>query len=122
MWLMLQQDEPDDFVLATGETVTVREFAEWCFAAAGIKLEWRGEGLDEEGLCVDTGRSLIAVDPRYFRPTEVDLLIGDPSKAHQMLGWRHETNVRDLAIERTDADLIEMNTAPLGAGRSGANV
>jgi GDPmannose 4,6-dehydratase len=122
MWLMLQQDEPDDFVLATGETVTVREFAEWCFAAAGIKLEWRGEGLDEEGICADTGRSLIAVDPRYFRPTEVDLLIGDPSKAHQMLGWRHETNVRDLAIEMTAADLIEMNTAPLGIGRSGASV
>ena len=116
MWLMLQQDEPEDFVLATGEAVTVREFAEWCFAAAGIALEWRGEGLTEEGICVDTGRSLIAVDPRYFRPTEVELLIGDPSKAHAKLGWRHETNVRDLAAEMTAADLIEMKVAPLGAG------
>ncbi len=116
MWLMLQQDEPEDFVLATGETVTVREFAEWCFAAAGIVLEWRGEGLSEEGICVDTGRSLIAVDPRYFRPTEVELLIGDPSKAHAKLGWRHETNVRDLAAEMTAADMIEMKVAPLGAG------
>ena len=115
MWLMLQQDQPDDFVLATGETTTVRQFAEWCFAAAGLRLEWRGQGLAEEGYCTDTGRSLIAVDPRYFRPTEVDVLVGDASKAHAMLGWRHETNVRDLAAEMTAADLTVMKFAPLGA-------
>jgi GDPmannose 4,6-dehydratase len=114
MWLMLQQDAPEDFVLATGETVRVRSFVEWCFAEAGLEIAWQGEGVDEVGLCRSTGRQLVAVDPRYFRPTEVDLLIGDPGKAHRKLGWRHETSARQLAAEMVAADLVEMRDAPLG--------
>ncbi|MFM5949548.1 MAG: GDP-mannose 4,6-dehydratase [Novosphingobium sp.] len=105
MWLMVQQDEGDDYVLATGETTTVRQFVEWSFADAGIALEWRGSGVDEQGFCCKTGALRVAVDPRYFRPTEVDLLIGDPGKAHQKLGWRHKTGVRELAREMVEADL-----------------
>jgi GDPmannose 4,6-dehydratase len=114
MWLMLQQDEPDDFVLATGETTTVRQFAQWAFADAGIPVEFRGEGIEEKGYGMGDGRCLIQVDPRYFRPTEVDLLIGDPRKAHQKLGWRHETSVRELAREMVEADLQIMRDAPIG--------
>ena len=113
MWLMLQQDEPDDFVLATGETTEVRQFVKWAFEDAGIGLEFRGEGLAEKGYCAKTGRCLVEVDPRYFRPTEVELLIGDPSKAHQKLGWRHETPVRELAREMVQADMIVMQGAPI---------
>lgn len=113
MWMMLQQDEPDDYVLATGETTSVRQFVEWAFADAGIRLEWRGSGIDERGFCASTGRCLVEVDPRYFRPTEVDLLLGDPSKAHQKLGWRHETSVRELAREMVEADLEIMKNAPI---------
>ena len=113
MWLMLQQDEPDDFVLATGETTEVRQFVKWAFEDAGIALEFRGTGLEEKGFCTKTGRCLVEVDPRYFRPTEVELLIGDPSKAHQKLGWRHETPVRELAREMVQADLIVMQGAPI---------
>ena len=117
MWLMLQQDKPDDYVLATGETIAVREFVSWCFAEVGITLAWRGEGLDEEGICQATGKSLVEVDPRYFRPTEVDLLKGDSAKAHERLGWRHETNARSLAAEMVAADLLTMRDAPLGRDR-----
>ena len=116
MWLMLQQDEPEDYVLATGETNTVRQFVEWAFEDVGIALEWRGDGADEQGFCKATGALRVAVDPRYFRPTEVDLLIGDPAKAHQKLGWRHETSVRDLAREMVQADLEVMRTAAVGLG------
>ncbi|WP_374282485.1 GDP-mannose 4,6-dehydratase [Novosphingobium sp.] len=116
MWMMLQQDEPDDYVLATGETNTVRQFVEWSFADVGIELEWRGEGAAEQGFCKQTGALRVAVDPRYFRPTEVDLLIGDPTKAHTKLGWRHETSVRDLAREMVQADLDVMRTAAIGLG------
>lgn len=116
MWLMLQQDEPDDYVLATGTTTSVRQFVEWAFEDAGIALEWRGEGVDEQGFCRQSGALRVAVDPRYFRPTEVDLLIGDPSKAHQKLGWRHETDVRELAREMVRADLETMRTAAIGRG------
>ncbi len=105
MWLMLQQDEPDDYVLATGITTPVRSFTEWAFADAGIELEWRGTGTEEKGYCRATGQLRVAVDPRYFRPTEVDLLIGDAGKAHQKLGWRAEITVRDLAREMVQADL-----------------
>ena len=105
MWMMLQQDEPDDYVLATGETTPVRAFVEWAFEDVGIELQWSGEGTDEKGICRRTGRTIVEVDPRYFRPTEVDLLIGDPSKAHQRLGWRHETSVRELAREMVLSDL-----------------
>ena len=105
MWMMMQQDEPDDYVLATGETTPVRDFVEWAFEDVGIALEWKGEGVDEKGYCKASGKCLVEVDPRYFRPTEVDLLIGDASKAHQKLGWRHETPVRELCREMVAADL-----------------
>ncbi len=108
MWLMLQQDQPDDYVLATGETTSVRQFAEWAFADAGIDLVWQGSGAQERGLCRQTGALRVAIDPRYFRPTEVDLLIGDPGKAHRKLGWRHQTSVRDLVREMVAADLALM--------------
>jgi GDPmannose 4,6-dehydratase len=111
MWLMLQQDVPDDYVLATGETTPVRTFVEWAFADAGISLDWRGEGVDEKGYDRRTGRCLVEVDPRYFRPTEVDLLVGDPSKARTKLGWHHERSARDLAREMVGEDLKIMQTA-----------
>ena len=113
MWLMMQQDEPDDYVLATGETTEVREFVRWAFEDAGIPIEFRGEGVDERGYAKADGRVLVEVDPRYFRPTEVDLLIGDPGKAHQKLGWRHETSVRELAREMVMADMQVMRDAPI---------
>ncbi len=114
MWLMLQQDEADDYVLATGETTPVRTFVEWAFADVGIALRWDGEGAEEKGYCDRSGNCLVEIDPRYFRPTEVDLLIGDPAKAKRKLGWTHETPVRDLAREMVLADLEEMKTAPIG--------
>jgi GDPmannose 4,6-dehydratase len=113
MWLMLQQDEPDDYVLATGETTPVRSFVEWAFADVGIAIEWKGSGADEKGYCSETGRCLLEVDPRYFRPTEVDLLIGDPSKAKARLGWSHDTSIRDLVSEMVEADLQVMRDAPI---------
>ena len=105
MWLMLQQEQPDDYVLATGETHSVRSFVEWAFEEVDIAIEWRGEGIDEVGVDRATGRAIVVIDPRYFRPTEVDLLIGDPGKAHRVLGWKHETPVRELAREMVAADL-----------------
>ncbi len=116
MWRMMQQDEGDDYVLATGVTTTVRQFVEWAFADAGINLEWRGSGVAEQGFCQKTGALRVAVDPRYFRPTEVELLIGDPSKARQKLGWRAEIGVRELAREMVLADLETMKTASVGRG------
>jgi GDPmannose 4,6-dehydratase len=113
MWLMLQQDEPDDYVLATGETTEVREFVRWAFEDAGVPIEFRGAGTDEKGYSLADGRVLVEVDPRYFRPTEVDLLIGDPRKAHQKLGWRHETSARELAREMVAADMLLMQDAPI---------
>ena len=113
MWMMLQQDEPDDYVLATGETTQVREFVRWAFEDAGIPIEFRGEGIEEKGYCQSTGNCLIEIDPRYFRPTEVDLLIGDPAKAKQKMGWAHETSVRELAREMVEADLEIMKNAPI---------
>src|SRR6266568_2938677 len=108
MWLMMQQREPDDYVLATGETHSVREFIERAFAVVGRHIEWRGKGKDEHGVDVKTGSTLVCVDPRYFRPTEVDLLIGDPSKARARLGWTHTTSFDDLIAEMVDADICEM--------------
>jgi GDPmannose 4,6-dehydratase len=105
MWMMLQQDEPDDYVLATGEKHSVREFVEKAFAIVGKEITWQGSGVDEKGLDKSSGRVLVEVDPRYFRPTEVDLLLGDPSKARQKLGWKHRTSFEDLVREMVEADL-----------------
>lgn len=113
MWMILQQDEADDYVLATGETTSVRDFVRWAFEDAGVPVEFGGEGINEKGYCQRTGKVLIEIDPRYFRPTEVDLLIGDPSKARQRLGWSHETSVRELAREMVMADLKVMENAPI---------
>lgn len=113
MWMMMQQDQPDDYVLATGETTEVREFVRWAFEDAGIPITFSGTGVDEKGCCIKTGKVLVEVDPRYFRPTEVDLLIGDPAKAKQKLGWSHETSARQLAREMTLADLSTMREAPI---------
>lgn len=116
MWMMLQQETPDDYVLATGKTVEVREFVNWAFEEIGITLEWRGEGVDEKGFDQQTGKCLVEVDPRYFRPTEVELLLGDPTKAKEKLGWVHDTSARDLAEEMVQADLQVMKDAPVMKG------
>lgn len=105
MWRILQQDEGDDYVLATGETHTVRKFVELAFKEAGVSIEWSGEREDEVGRCAKTGRELVAVDPRYYRPTEVDLLIGDPSKAKEKLGWEHSTPFPELVREMVQSDM-----------------
>jgi GDPmannose 4,6-dehydratase len=104
MWAMLQQDTPDDYVLATGETHTVREFAELAFAEAGFMIEWRGEGVKEQGVDAKTGKVLIEIDPRYFRPTEVDILLGDATKARKQLGWSPTITFRQLISEMVAAD------------------
>lgn len=117
MWLMLQQEEPDDYVLATGETTTVRDFVTAAFRETGVTLEWSGEGVKERGICAKTGRILVEVDPRYFRPTEVDLLIGDPGKAKARLGWSHDTHWTTLCAEMVAADMIAV--AREKAGRRG---
>lgn len=108
MWLMLQQPQPEDFVLATGEMHSVREFVELAFAEVGRRIEWRGKGADEQGVDAKTGEVLVSVDPRYLRPTEVDLLLGDPSKAREKLGWKHKTSFQHLVKEMVAADLAEV--------------
>jgi len=105
MWLMLQQDKPDDYVLATGETVSVRQFVNWSFAAVGIAIVWEGKGVNERGICQDSGRTLVEVDPRYFRPTEVELLVGDATKAKTKLGWQPKIKAEQLAREMVMADV-----------------
>ena len=112
MWMMLQQDEADDYVLATGQMTTVREFASWAFEDAGYVLAWKGEGESEKGYCAASGRCLVEVDPLYFRPTEVDEICGDASKAHQKLGWRHQTSARELAREMVLADIAALSALP----------
>ncbi|MDP0498760.1 MAG: GDP-mannose 4,6-dehydratase [Verrucomicrobiota bacterium JB022] len=111
MWQMLQADQPEDFVLATGETHTVREFCLHAFAELGIELEFSGEGVDEVGRNTKTGDVVVAVDPRYFRPAEVDLLIGDPTKAAEKLGWKPQTTFKDLVsiMAKADHDLLVHN-------------
>ena len=113
MWRVLQQDEGDDYVLATGETHTVREFVELAFKEIGIMIEWSGQNENEIGACKETGRELVAVDPQYYRPTEVDLLIGDPTKAKEKLGWVHSTPFPELVAEmvRSDLKLIEIEAS-----------
>ncbi len=105
MWRMLQQPEPDDYVLATGEMHSVREFAEKAFARAGRELVWWGTGLEEEGRDRKTGKVLIRIDPQYFRPTEVEQLLGDPSKARRLLGWQPQTTFEDLVSEMVESDM-----------------
>ena len=105
MWLMMQQETPDDYVLATGEKHSVREFTEKAFARTGVTIEWRSQGIEENGVDAKSGRVLVEIDPRYFRPTEVELLLGDPSKAHRKLGWKHKTSFTELVNEMVDSDL-----------------
>jgi GDPmannose 4,6-dehydratase len=106
MWRILQHDRPDDFVLATGKTQPVRLFVERAFAHVGVELHWQGEGVEERGICIKTGKTLVEVDPRYFRPTEVDLLIGDATKAKVELGWEATTTFEELVTDMMMADLI----------------
>lgn len=109
MYLMLQQEEPEDFVLATGETHTVREFCELAFGHAGIDLQWIGDGIEEKGINAKTGNTVIEIDPRYFRPTEVDILIGDAARAHEKLGWRPKYTFDGLVKEMIDEDRKKIN-------------
>jgi GDPmannose 4,6-dehydratase len=103
----LQADAPDDFVLATGETRSVREFVELAFAEVGRSIEWRGKGVEETGVDSKSGKTVVRVDPAYFRPTEVDLLIGDASKAREKLGWQPKTPLVKLVKEMVASDLVE---------------
>lgn len=105
MWQIVNRDEPDDYVLATGETHTVRSFVEQAFAEAGIDIEWQGEGVDEVGVDADTGDVLVEIDPQYFRPNEVDTLIGDPTKAKRELGWEAETSLEGLIEKMVQSDI-----------------
>ncbi|MDT7934758.1 MAG: GDP-mannose 4,6-dehydratase [Sphingomonadaceae bacterium] len=108
MWRILQHHTADDWVLATGETHTVRSFVELAFEQVGRTIEWSGTASDEVGHCTRSGEVLIAIDPRYYRPTEVDLLLGDPGKARRELGWRHTTSLTELAAEMVAADLVSL--------------
>ena len=105
MWMMLQQDEPGDYVLATGEQHSVREFVERAFACIDRRIAWTGKGIDEVGIDARTGQDLVRIDPRYFRPTEVETLLGDPAKARSRLGWQHKTSFADLVAEMVASDL-----------------
>jgi GDPmannose 4,6-dehydratase len=105
MWMILQQPRADDFVLATGETHTVRELIEQAFAVAELKIVWRGSGAEEVGVDAASGRVLVDIDPQYFRPTEVDVLVGDASKARRQLGWKHRVSFKELIREMVESDL-----------------
>ena len=105
MWLMLQQEEADDYVLATGIQASVRDFTDLAFAEAGVNLRWEGEGENEKGICETTGNVLVEIDPRYYRPAEVDTLVGDASKAKRTLGWKANTSWQELCREMVEADL-----------------
>jgi GDPmannose 4,6-dehydratase len=118
MWLILQQDAPDDYVVATGGMHTVRELCDLAFARAGIALQWRGSGLDEQGIDGATGRPLVVIDPRYFRPAEVELLCGDATKAKEKLGWMPRTTFPELVAMMVDADMrLAADEAQLEGGR-----
>lgn len=105
MWMMLQKDIADDYVLATGKTYSVRHFIDLAFAEVGIKMQWKGEGVNEKGINSADGKVLVEIDEKYFRPTEVELLIGDPTKAHRELGWKHKVELPELVSEMVKADL-----------------
>jgi len=114
MWLMLQQDTPDDYVVATGETHSVKEFVEESFKIAGINIAWKGQGLDEVGYNVETDDIIVRIDPKYFRPTEVDILLGNPQKAKDILGWEPKIKFAELAHEMVQAELKFVETKTLG--------
>jgi GDPmannose 4,6-dehydratase len=105
MWMILQQDVPDDYVLATGESHTVREFVELAFGVIGRTVVWRGDGVDEIGADGETGKTLVEIDARYFRPTDVDILRGDATKARERLGWRHRIGFEELVKDMVDSDM-----------------
>lgn len=105
MWRIINHDTPDDYVLATGKTHTVRSFVEAAFAHIDVSLEWKGHGVNEVGIDRATGRTVVAIDPRYFRPTEVDLLLGDPGKAEKILGWTATTTLAEMVTEMMESDL-----------------
>lgn len=105
MWRIVQQDAPGDFVLATGETHSVRELIELAFSKVGRKIAWNGQGVEEVGIDCGSGDTVVKIDSRYFRPTEVDILLGDPSKAHKVLGWKHKVSFTELVDEMVDSDL-----------------
>ncbi|AAM04594.1 GDP-mannose 4,6-dehydratase [Methanosarcina acetivorans C2A] len=105
MWLILQQDKPEDYVVATGETHSVREFTELAFREAGIDIEWEGEGVNEIGRDANSGKILVEVDPMFYRPTEVDILIGDPSKAREKLGWKTKVSFEELVGMMVKGDM-----------------
>jgi GDPmannose 4,6-dehydratase len=115
MWRILQQSKPDDYVLATGETHSVREFLELSFNEVGIEIKWQGTGVDECGLCKKSNRTLVRIDPRYFRPTEVELLLGNPAKAHAKLGWKHTIGFKELVREMMASDLKLISERSKGA-------
>lgn len=110
MWLMMQQERPDDFILATGKKISVRDFTEMAFNFLDIQIKWVGEGVNEKGIDVDTGKILVEVDKKYFRPTEVDLLIGDSSKAKNILGWIPKYSVEELCKEMVEYDYNQLKT------------
>ncbi len=122
MWRILQHDEPDDFVIATGETRSVREFCDAAFEEAGMPLEWKGQGVNETGVSQNDGRVLVAVDPRYFRPAEVDLLLGDSSKARRILGWEPKTTFNELVKMMVDSDLESVRRTVEGIDPSRVNI
>lgn len=119
MWLMLQQAKPEDYVLATGETTTVREFVRLAFAEIGMEIEWSGRGVDEKGYDKSSGRLVIEVSPEFFRPSEVDLLVGDSSKAKKNLGWSSKTSLKELVqvMMKYDLELVRSMTRELANGR-----
>jgi GDPmannose 4,6-dehydratase len=110
MWLMLQQEQPDDYVVATGETHSVREFVELAAKELGMEIEWKGTGVDEVGVDKETGKEIVKIDPKYFRPAEVELLLGDPSKAKKQLGWTLKHSFEDLVKEMVQFDLENEKT------------
>ena len=115
MWLMLQHDQPEDFVIATGEQHSVREFTERAFAHVGIELRWQGEGVQEQGIDKATGRVLVEVDPKYFRPAEVETLLGDPTKAKTLLGW----NPQKTSFEELVRIMVEHDVQYVATHREG---
>ena len=123
MWLMMQQKEADDYVLATGKKISVRRFVELAFAEVGITLKWEGKGVDEKGVNVATGKIVVEIDPKYFRPTEVDLLIGDASKAKKNLGWEPKHSLEQLVKEMvaSDVKLFERDKYLLDGGHKVMN-